>query len=152
MQTLKYDGSKRRSWNAQLVRQEGALLVLDAVFDQQIEHDLLGTIAKGTLSSEYYWLDRLYNVFRFQDSAGNLKNYYCNINQLPNFDGQLLSYVDLDIDVLVSPDSSYQVLDLEEFEYNALNYGYPRQLKEQAHAALNELIRLIKAKAFPFSE
>jgi len=152
VQTLKYDGSKHRSWSAELVRQQGALLVLDAIFDRRIEHELLGTIYKGTLSSEYYWLDRWYNVFRFQDSAGNLRNYYCNINQPPSFDGHILSYVDLDIDVLVNPDLSYQVLDLEEFERNALHYGYPRQLQEQARAALNELIGLIKAKAFPFSE
>ena len=42
--------------------------MLDAVFDEEIEHELLGTISSGTISTEYYWLDRWYNVFRFSDS------------------------------------------------------------------------------------
>jgi protein associated with RNAse G/E len=97
---LKYDGLEHRRWPARIARTEGPLLVLDAVFEDEIEHDLLGTISSGTISTEYYWLDRWYNVFRFSDPDGRLKNYYCNVNQPPRFDGRVLSYIDLDIDVL----------------------------------------------------
>jgi len=112
---------------------------------------VLGTISEGTLSAEYYWLDRWYNVFCFRDPQGGFRNFYCNINQPPIFDGEILSYVDLDIDVLVNPDSSFKVLDIEEFESNARRYLYPRELKEKAQQALTELVELIKSKAFPFA-
>jgi protein associated with RNAse G/E len=148
---LKYDGSEHRKWSAQLLRQEGPLIILDAMFDREIEHDVLGNISQGTVSAEYYWLDRWYNIFRFQDAAGRLRNYYCNINQPASFDGEVLSYVDLDIDVVVNPDSSFQILDLEEFERNALRYSYPTELREKAHQALSELVELIKSRAFPFA-
>ena len=133
---LKYDGREHRRWRARIAKTKGSLLVLDAVFDEEIEHDLLGNIAVGTISTEYYWLDRWYNVFRFSDPDHQLKNYYCNVNQPPSFDGHVLSYIDLDIDVLVAPDLTYKVLDVEDFEENARRYAYPEEVQANARRAL----------------
>jgi len=146
----KFDGAEHRRWSARLIEKVDSLIVLDAKFEEHIEHNLLGTIPIGTLSTEYYWLDRWYNVFRFRDADLNLKRFYCNINMPPRFDGQTLTYVDLDIDVLVEPDLSYRVLDLEDFQENARQYNYPVEIQTGAHRALNELIGLIETRAFPF--
>jgi len=149
---LKYDRLEHRRWRARVAKIEGPLLVLDAVFEEEIKHDLLGTISSGTVSTEYYWLDRWYNVFRFSDKSGKLKNFYCNVNQPPSFDGRVLSYIDLDIDVLVAPDLTYKILDLDDFEANAKAYAYPEDVQANAHGALKELTKLIEARAFPFDE
>ena len=149
---LKYDGVEHRRWPARIAKIERPLLVLDAVFQDEIQHDLLGTISPGTISTEYYWLDRWYNVFRFSDSDRKLKNYYCNVNQPPSFDGRVLSYIDLDIDVLVAPDLTYKILDVEDFEENARRYAYPEEVEANARRALDELTRLIESRAFPFTE
>ena len=149
---LKYDGLEHRRWPARIASIEGPLLVLDAVFADEINHDLLGTIASGTISTEYYWLDRWYNVFRFSDSDLKLKNYYCNVNQPPSFDGRVLSYIDLDMDVFVAPDLTYKILDVEDFEENARRYGYPGEVQANARRALSELTGLIETGAFPFNE
>jgi protein associated with RNAse G/E len=125
--------------------------VLDAEFDEDIEHALLGTIKSGTLSTEYYWLDRWYNVFRFSTSGRVLKSFYCNVNMPPTFDGEVLSYVDLDVDVLVKPDFSYQVLDLDDFETNARRYHYPDEIRENVRLAVDDLTRMIQRRAFPFN-
>ena len=127
------------------------MLVLDAKFVEDIQHDLLGTIVAGTTSTEYYWLDRWYNVFRFT-AANNSKTYYCNLNIPPTFDGQTLSYIDLDIDVLVESDFRYRVLDVEEFEQNATRYGYTNQVRLNAEKAMEDLIGLIESRSFPFDE
>ena len=126
------------------------MLVLDAKFVEDIQHDLLGTIVAGTTSIEYYWLDRWYNVFCFTPPESNIRAYYCNLNIPPTFDGQTLSYVDLDIDLLVESDFRYRVLDLEEFEQNARRYGYSKEVRLNAKKALGELIGLIESRAFPF--
>lgn len=152
VRVLKYDGTKHRTWAARVAKQTDSLLILDAVFDEEIEHDLIGTIACGTVSTEYYWLDRWYNVFRFSDRSGTLNSFYCNVNMPPSFDGHVLQYIDLDIDVLVRPDFSYQVLDLEDFEINARTYNYSPEVEENAYAALAELSRLIETRSFPFDE
>ncbi len=150
VRACKYDGSVHRSWRAGLVERQGPLIVLDAKFDEEIRHDLLGTIAKGTASREYYWLDRWYNVFRFAEPEGQLRNFYCNINVPPDFSGQVLSYVDLDIDILVEPDHSYRILDRDDFERNSIRYGYSVAVRKNVTEALEELINLIETRAFPF--
>jgi protein associated with RNAse G/E len=152
VRACKYDGSEHRRWPATILKRDGSLLVLDGKFEEEIQHDLLGTIAAGTTSIEYYWLDRWYNIFRFIEPSGELRNYYCNVNVPPTFDGQILSYVDLDTDILIEPDFSYRVLDLDEFEQNAARYGYPLEVRQNAEAALRALINLIEKRAFPFSE
>lgn len=152
VRATKYDGSNPRNWCAQLLRQQDSLLVLDAEFEHEVQHELLGTINRGTQSLEYYWLDRWYNVFRFAEASGKLRNYYCNVSVPPVFDGQLLSYIDLDIDILVEPDFSYEILDTEHFEQNANRFGYPAGVREEALHAVDKLIVLVETRSFPFNQ
>ena len=142
VRVYKYDGREHRTWRARLREQVGSLIVLDAVFAEEVEHDLLGKIASGTISKEYYWRDRWYNVFRFSD------RFYCNVTEPPRFDGSILTYVDLDIDILVEQDFSYRILDLEDFE----TYPYPAEVRRKARQAVTDLVSLIAARAFPFNE
>jgi protein associated with RNAse G/E len=150
VRAYKYDGLLHRTWAAELIRHEGSLIVLDAKFPDEIIHDMLGTIARGTHSIEYYWLDRWYNVFRFAQPDGKLRNYYCNVNEPTTLEGEVLSYVDLDIDILVQPDRSYQILDLDEFEKNSMLYDYSMEVRQNAHLAVSQLVRMIETRAFPF--
>lgn len=152
VRALKYDGSEHRHWPAVLAEHVGSLIVLDAEFEAEVVHDALGTISAGTHSLEYYWLDKWYNVFRFAEMDGTLRNYYCNINVPPTFDGETLAYVDLDLDILVTPDLSFQVLDVEDFERNAEIYSYPEEVRTNAREAVAELIDMIQTRAFPFSD
>ncbi len=147
---LKHDCTEYRRWNASLSRREDDLIVLDAEFNVDVSHELLGEIKHGTCTVEYYWLNRWYNVFRFLKDDGTTRLWYCNINTPPGFRDGVLSYVDLDIDILVQPDFSFQVLDMEEFEMNARKYGYSAEEKRQAHKALEELIAMIEKREFPF--
>jgi uncharacterized protein len=151
VRVLKHDGAEYRCWNASLARQEGSLLVLHAAFENDVQHDLLGNISRGTRTIEYYWLDRWYNIFRFLESDGSTKLFYCNVNMPPAISGGVLSYIDLDIDILVQPDFSYQLLDLDEFASNTLHYGYSEPVKRQAQSAIDELISMIETRQFPFS-
>ena len=147
---LKYDGLEHRRWPARVAKVDWPLLVLDAVFEDEIEHDLLGTISSGTISTEYYWLDRWYNVFRFETPSGSLRNYYCNINLPPKFGDGVLDYVDLDIDLLVWPDGRREVLDREDFESSAARFGYSDELRKRVEQTLEELIGLAEEGEFPF--
>lgn len=152
VRTYKYDGSAHRSWTAKVLRRQGPLIVIDATFSDEVVHDLIGTIAIGTHSLEYYWLDRWYNVFRFAHPDGRLRNYYCNVSVPPTFDGEILSYVDLDLDILVEPDFTHQILDVEDFEANAKLYRYSAEVEANARQAIEELVRMIETREFPFSD
>ena len=145
----KYDGSIRRTWKCELGERRDSLLIFVGEFDNDIEHPDLGHIKKGTISYEYYWLDRWYNIFRFHEPSGELKYFYCNINMPPKFGDDVLDYVDLDIDVLVRPDFSYVVLDRHDYEKNAELFGYPVELKARVEKALNEVLELVRARDLP---
>jgi uncharacterized protein len=152
VRTYKYDGSAHRLWRAEISRFESPLIVLDARFEEEIKHPLLGTLKRGTLSIEYYWLDRWYNIFRFMEPSGELRNFYCNVNVPPVLCGDVLSYIDLDMDILVAPDFSYNILDEDEFITNAARFNYPDDIRRRSAEALEELVNLIEKRAFPFSD
>lgn len=145
----KYDQRIRRSWTARLVAQEMNLLIFEGVFDRDVDHPDLGFIKCGTISREYYWLDRWYNIFRFHEPDGTLRNYYCNVNMPPVFLGNDLDYIDLDIDIVVWPDGRYEVLDEAEFERNELQFAYPDAVRRKAADAVGELIALIESDELP---
>ena len=150
VRVLKYDGTEYRRWTARRSCRQGSLLVLDAEFEYDVHHDLLGAIQSGTRTIEYYWLNRWYNIFRFMKDDDATRLYYCNINMPPSLRDNVLTYIDLDIDILVQPDFSYQVLDLDEFEENARRYSYSEEVKSKAQAAVDELVSMIARHQFPF--
>lgn len=133
------------------MEQSRTLLVFAGVFDTAVTHADLGIIARGTISYEYYWIDRWYNIFRFHGPDGAFRNYYCNVSMPPVFENGVLDYVDLDIDVLVWPDSSHQILDEAEYEENALKFEYPETIRLNVRRALAEIISLIENRSLPTS-
>lgn len=148
--SLKYDGKIQRNWTAKLLEEKNSLLTFFGKFEKEVSHTQLGVIRRGTLSYEYYWLDRWYNIFRFHEPDGNLRNFYCNINLPPTFENGVLNYVDLDIDILVWKDFNYQILDLDEFEINAEKFSYPKTVRERCLNTVKELERMIISRQFPF--
>jgi uncharacterized protein len=145
----KHDGSIRRQWECDLLSVLDKEIILKGVFATSIRHNTLGTIASGTVSYEYFWTDRWYNIFRFHEPTGELRNYYCNISAPPTFRANVLDYVDLDIDVVVWPSGAYQVLDLEEFEENSIAFGYPPDVLSRASAGLTDLLTIIRSSRLP---
>ena len=152
VRVLKHDGVEYRRWNANLSRQDGDLIVLDAQFDVDVNHEVLGQVKQHTRTVEYYWLGRWYNVFRFLKDDGSTRLWYCNVNTPLEFKESELTYIDLDIDILVQPDFSYQVLDRDEFESNAERYDYSDEEKRQAEKAVEVLFTMIETRHFPFTE
>jgi protein associated with RNAse G/E len=150
VRSCKHDGRVQRTWPARVARREGTLFVLDAFFAEEIRHHIIGTIEAGTLSKEFFWTDRWYSVYRFQTPEGRLLKFYCNINTPPTFDSGVLTFVDLDVDVLVQPDYSFELLDVDEFERHSELYQYPASYRRKVQAALFELRHLIEQRQFPF--
>jgi protein associated with RNAse G/E len=148
--SCKYDGSIKRSWRARLARLEGSLIVLEGAFEEEVRHPLLGTIVEGTLSTEFFWTNRWYSVFRFREPSGALRNFYGNLNTPPRLENGVLSFKDLDIDVLVAPDFTYRILDEEEFEEHSAQFGYSPEFRRKAFQALAELLAHIERREFPF--
>lgn len=148
--SLKFDLKIHRTWKAKLIERHGSQLEFVGIFEEEIIHPKLGVIRPGTLSREYYWLDRWYSIFRFHEPDNSLRNFYCNVNIPPIFEGSVLKYVDLDIDVVVWKDFSFHVLDRDEFEVNKIKYSYSPEIISKVDDTVEELITMINKKDFPF--
>ncbi|MGC2237370.1 MAG: DUF402 domain-containing protein [Pyrinomonadaceae bacterium] len=147
----KFDGKIHKSWKAELIERNDSLLIFVGEFEKEVKHSNLGVIRRGTISYEYYWLDRWYNIFRFHEPDGALRNFYCNVNMPPKFENGVLDYVDLDIDILVWKDFKYEILDAGEFEENAGKYNYSESLKQTVDLNVKEIINLIENRKYPFN-
>ena len=145
-----YDLSVRRSWKALLTAWVPPLIELVGEFDRDVEHPELGLISQGTVSHEYYWLDRWYNVFRFHEPDGRFRNYYCNVNMPLKLEDGVLDYVDLEIDIVVWPGGRRDVLDRADFETSAKRFDFTDDLKTRVERALNEMLDMIGRREFPF--
>jgi uncharacterized protein len=146
----KFNKKIHKTWRAKLIETNNSLFCLVGEFENEINHPHLGVIRRGTISYEFFWLERWYNVFRFHEPDGSLRNYYCNISMPPKFENLTLDFIDLDIDILIWKDFSFEILDLEEFEINALDYSYSNYLREKIQMSLSELLYMLELRLFPF--
>jgi uncharacterized protein len=146
----KFDGRIGKSWVTELVENEDDVLIAKGVFDLDVDHKKLGFIRRGTISFEFYWPDRWYNVFRFHEPEGTLRGYYCNFATPAVLKDGILDYVDLDIDILADARLNYEILDLDEFAERTIKYGYTDEILARSKQSLDELISLIENRRFPF--
>ncbi len=153
VQKLTYDGKPGYSYSAELL-EANTRIVVRAPF--QSPHgrpvflpDLGITLEEGELWVEYYYRDRWYNVLKIFDRAGQLKGYYCNICMPAEFDGQVIAWRDLTLDVYIFPDGTHRVLDEAEFEASDL---YPPDIRAKAREAVTELLDLAARGESPFDE
>jgi len=93
---------------------------------------------------ETFYTNRWYNIFEIHDRDDDaIKGWYCNVGHPALWDApDVISYIDLALDLWVTPDGVQTVLDEDEFERMQLD----EFTREQALAALADLQKLFKTK------
>jgi protein associated with RNAse G/E len=108
-----------------------------------------GTAHLPTVTLEYFPAGRWYNVLSyFEPTTGALERHFCNIIAPAMWDGATLSYIDLDLDLVVSPTGVVTVEDVGDFRRNARRWRYPAAVRRGALAALRE-VRDLAARGVP---
>lgn len=88
---------------------------------------------------ELYFSNRWYNIFEVHDRDDDrIKCWYCNVCKPAVFADGVISYVDLALDLLVTPDGRMLVLDEDEFTALKLDDA----THEKAREALGDLQQL----------
>ncbi len=72
-----------------------------------------------------------------------------NVATPASFDGEVVRWTDLDIDIVVSEQLGIQVDDEDEFEEHQDRFGYPPDLVERVLATQAELLSLAQAAGYP---
>jgi len=130
-----------------ILRSELSFVVLEARF-RPPDLPFMGIILReGDRFVEIYYTDRWYNIFEIHDRDDDqLKGWYCNIAKPAILEAEdRLSYVDLALDLWVSPDGTQSVLDEDEFA--AIDLDTNTRLL--ARAAMEELQAQFKINKKP---
>lgn len=102
----------------------------------------------GDVFTEFYFLNRCYNVFHIADAEGRPKGWYCNVTQVPTIDDSGVTFVDLALDLFAHPDGRHTVLDEDEFA-DAEQQLYAPEDAAQARTAIGELVDLARGGRLP---
>ncbi|MDD2575697.1 MAG: DUF402 domain-containing protein [Acholeplasmataceae bacterium] len=145
----KHDGNIHRIWRqATLLDKDEHVAIFANIRTRVIESS-----GRNWMSKEpaiiFFYDDLFYNVIAMLKEDGIY--YYCNISSPAAFDSEGLKYIDYDLDVRVTPDYKYKILDRYEYERHSEYYHYDDKLKKVLEAALKDLIKKIKSKKGPFN-
>lgn len=145
----RYDGTTYRKAEAVVVDSEPGMLHLRVERDTEIWDHKQPYRAPRTYDW-YFWPDRWYSIARVYELDGRIQCWYCNIQMLPVISEHSVEYVDLDLDLLVQPDLTSQVLDEDELQEHALTYGYSDDVIARAYQALDEVLEHLSRRLSPF--
>jgi protein associated with RNAse G/E len=117
-------------------------ITLEALFDRADMPFVDTVLRTGDRFVEYYYDDRWYNIFEIHDRDDEqIKGWYCNVCTPAECEDGIVSYVDLALDLWVSPNGTQHVLDEDEFEALSLDQehraGALRGLDELKQLFLN---------------
>jgi predicted RNA-binding protein associated with RNAse of E/G family len=95
------------------------------------------------LLGKWFTVDKVWNL------QGKHTGYYCDIVMPPRLKGDWLELTDLFLDLWVSPDLRYKVLDEDELEEALKNGWIRKELHDKAKYELQKLIRAVENRRFP---
>lgn len=133
-------------YEGDVIRRDENSVTVEAFFTRDDMAFMNVTLKKGDRFIETFYTDRWYNVFEIYDRDDkSFKGWYCNIGKPAVIEEDVISYIDLALDLWVSPDGAQTVLDEEELA--ALNLD--GELKEKAYVGLRQLQAEFKIKDPP---
>lgn len=98
----------------------------------------------------FFYNDRWFNVIAQLKKNGTF--YYCNIASPYITDGNIVKYIDYDLDLRVFPDGGYRILDRNEYNYHKKLLKYSRDLDFVIRSELTSLINMQKKKEDLFNK
>ena len=138
---LNPQGKETWRYEGRVLERGETWLVVEAFFDREDRSFMDTTLKRGDRFVETYYSDRWYNIFEIYDRDDRLlKGIYCNISQPARFTDRRIEYVDLFLDLWVSPDGTQVVLDEDEFLAAHLD-SFIRQAARRGLAELQAHLR-----------
>lgn len=146
----KHDYSFHRSWEYNTVLSEN---------DQEIigvnNHTLVTNSDSSTFVTEerglfYFSKEKWFNIIHIDQEKNPY--FYCNLSSPFKKVGDILTYIDYDIDIKVDANYNYKILDWDEYEENRQYFNYSNELDKRLKESMNDLISMIKNKESIFSQ
>ena len=98
----------------------------------------------------FFYKKEWYNILAQLKKYGLF--YYCNIASPYIIDGNIIKYIDYDLDLRIFPDGNFKVLDKNEYRYHKITMRYSDEIDVIVQNSLNKLIDNKNNNAFPFKK
>ncbi|MEZ4726786.1 MAG: DUF402 domain-containing protein [Caldilineaceae bacterium] len=148
----KYNGTLRDEYESYLYAEDETMIVtLSPPGTPYYYHKKQGWFAAEDGLLEFYFKQKWYNVWHICEQNSGINRIYANIAMPATFQDDVLTWVDLDLDLRVYLDNSIELLDEDEFLENSTLWAYPSAVVEQARAAVAELLAGYQQRVFPLS-
>lgn len=145
----KHNGELHRMWlSSTIIKKEKNLIILGNHRTKVIESNGKNWMTKEPsitfFSSKYF-----FNIIAMIKPNGIY--YYCNLSSPSVIDLEGLKYIDYDLDVRVTPDFNYEILDLKEYEEHKEKFNYSDDIDLIIKKNLKDLIQKIEKNEVPFN-
>ncbi|HLU21427.1 MAG TPA: DUF402 domain-containing protein [Bacillaceae bacterium] len=149
---LKHPNIPHYEWEGEIIKKTDDYIVVLCKPGRQLKHHTKGkTFTMKNTSIELFSFKEWYTVAAGVEE-GEITSYYCNVAMPSKMNGNELTFVDLDLDLVKKVNADWQVVDEDEFEENSLKFSYSNELKDYAIHSLEELKKKALHKQFPFDE
>lgn len=150
IQAFKYPDTLHYEWEAELIELNEQYAMVACHAGRAFQHH---TKQKQFImpypSIEIFFFEEWYTFsVSFRDNGEMM--YYCNIAMPAQFNNNIISFLDLDLDYLQEPYEDWKVVDEDEFIHNQQAFKYPQQLIVGAQLGLAKLQQLVASHGFPF--
>lgn len=133
------DQVERWRYSGTIIHQDAEKITLEAFFNHPDVNFHGMALCEGDRFIETFFLNRWYNIFAIYDHlTGTFKGWYCNLSFPTSFDNEVVTYIDLALDLLIFPDGHQIELDSDEYEILPLTTE-DRQAADQAFRELKKL-------------
>ena len=144
--------------NGKIDRISGEAIVLDETDEYLVcannEVKLIENDGRSHRTKEiailFFYQKEWYNILAQLKKYGLF--YYCNIASPYIIDGNIIKYIDYDLDLRIFPDGTFKVLDKNEYRYHKITMRYSEEIDIIVQDSLNKLIENKNINAFPFKK
>lgn len=149
--SLKYNNTVNYEWNTTLLEHTEKHLLVKGEPGRKLTHHGKGKIfTMENPCIEFFPFNDWFTV-SIERTPDNLLNYYCNVCMPSTLSDNVLSFIDLDFDVIKEPNGEWTLVDEDEFIVNSNRYGYPSKLIHKAIKEKEMLLEKIHNSTFPFN-
>jgi protein associated with RNAse G/E len=149
--STKYDGSLHNHFQAQLL-DEGEWGWLTYLGMNQRVESYRGIYTTRHHNLRWHWRDTWWDAMLIFDAQGRWLEWYCNVVTPPTMTNGVLTFVDLDLDIVWHRERGILIADADEFEAHAVQMAYPHDLIQRAWQTAQEVKQKILQREWRFAE
>ena len=153
VQKLKFDGSLKYSWPGGEIPGAPAGWVVvhhDPERDTKLPSGPVADDGPPVHLIHYVGLETPLTVIFAFSAAGEFLDAKCDAALPGQWRGDTVSFVDMDLDVVVLPGLQHYIRDQDVFAQRSVSMAYDDEAKRLAHLGILHALRMVRRRQFPF--